>query len=121
MARPTGKHYRLIHSKFPPIDLFESPDHFALGVLESATSDRLQLWEEFVSEDDVRVGEGWSPVMASFCYTGEGGRFNAPTHGAYYAGMELETAIREWLHHTAIIWRGWNLTDDATAMARCYT
>ncbi|MEX0623646.1 RES family NAD+ phosphorylase [Saccharospirillum sp.] len=121
LVRPKGQHYRLIHSKYPPIDLFDSQDSYDLGVLESATSDRLHNWDRFVDPKDLRTGPGWSTVMASFCYPGEGGRFNAADQGAYYAGLALETAVREWAWHTARVWRGFNMTEDASAMARCYT
>lgn len=120
LTLPTGKHYRLIHTKYPPMDLFESDDSYDLGLLESATSDRIHNWRRFVSIDDFRTGSGWSTVMASFCYPGEGGRFNGPDQGAYYAGFSMETAVREWSWHAARLWAGMGLTAEASAMARCY-
>lgn len=121
LTRPPGLHHRLIHSKHPPIDLFESEDSYDLGLLESATSDRLHQWQRFVAPQDHRIGPGWSTVMASFCYPGEGGRFNGPDQGAYYAGMSIETAVHEWAWHTTKVWLGFGMTQEASAMARYYT
>ncbi|BBI53594.1 hypothetical protein HORIV_60150 [Vreelandella olivaria] len=66
--------YRVIPSRFPPIDLFEgvnsNPDDWnLLNELEGETSARLR--EEagtihLVRDDDRRYGPGWTPVMAAF-------------------------------------------------------
>lgn len=119
-TQPRWKHYRVIHSKYPPIDVFESPDHLILGELESATSDRVVNWPRYVLEEDYRAGEGWGAVMASFCYPAEG-RFNTASRGAYYAGDCLETALREWAHHTGKVWQGFGVGNDFSAVVRCYT
>lgn len=118
-AQPEWKHHRVIHSKHPPIDCFESPESLLLAELESETSDRVVNWPRFIREDDYRAGPGWSAVMASFCYPREG-RFNLGNRGAYYAGDSAETAIREWTWHTARIWQGWGLTSEVSATVRCY-
>lgn len=119
-VKPKWKHHRVIHSKHPPIDCFESPDAMLLGELESFTSDRLANWPRYVAEKDFRAGPGWSTVMASFCYPSDG-RFNTLSRGAYYAGDSIETALREWTYHTAKYWRGFGLTREVTALVRCYT
>ncbi|HCW89245.1 MAG TPA: hypothetical protein DHU56_04200 [Marinobacter sp.] len=118
--RPEWKHHRVIHSKHPPIDCFESPESLLLAELESETSDRVVNWPRFIAGEDYRAGPGWSPVMASFCYPREG-RFNKAQRGAYYAGDSAETAIREWAWHTGQVWRGWGLTNEVSATVRCYT
>ena len=118
--QPEWKHHRVIHSKHPPIDCFESPESLLLAELESETSDRVVNWPRFIDENDYRAGPGWSPVMASFCYPREG-RFNSAIRGAYYAGDCPETAIREWTWHTSKIWRGWGLTNEVSATVRCFT
>lgn len=120
LVKPTWKHHRVIHSKHPPLDVFESADHLILGELESATSDRVVHWPRYVAEEDFRAGNGWGAVMASFCYPSPG-RFNTAERGAYYAGDHLETAIKEWTHHTAKVWQGFGVSNDYSAVVRCYT
>ncbi|KAA1174851.1 RES family NAD+ phosphorylase [Marinobacter salinexigens] len=118
--KPEWKHHRVIHSKYPPLDCFESDDAMILGELESATSDRVAHWPRYVDESDFRYGPGWGPVMASFCYPAEG-RFNTLSRGAYYAGDSLETALREWVYHSGKVWQGFGVTNDYSAVVRCYT
>jgi len=119
-VKPEWKHHRIIHSKYPPIDCFESADSLILGELESATSDRLAHWPRYVDDKDFRYGPGWGPVMASFCYPATG-RFNTAARGAYDAGDSVETAIREWVYHIGGIWRGFGVGNDYSAVVRCYT
>jgi hypothetical protein len=120
---PDWKHHRVIHSRFPPKNLFDNKNaakNLLLADLESMTSDRLQRWREFVAPDDFRSGNGWGAVMASFCYVSQG-RFNTSTFGAYYCADSPHTAIAEWGHHSAKLWRDLRLTDEASAVIRCYT
>ncbi|MBB5321927.1 RES family NAD+ phosphorylase [Marinobacter oulmenensis] len=119
-VKPEWKHHRVIHSKYPPLDCFESDDALLLGELESATSDRVAHWPRYVEDKDYRYGPGWGAVMASFCYPSEG-RFNTLRRGAYYAGDSLKTAFREWAYHTAGVWQGFGVTNDCSAIVRCYT
>lgn len=119
-VKPHWKHSRIIHSKYPPIDCFESPDAILLGELESATSDRVVHWPRYIDEKDYRAGPGWGAVMASFCYPSEG-RFNTRSRGAYYAGDCLETALKEWTYHSGKVWRGFGVGSDYSAVVRCYT
>lgn len=91
-----------------------------LAELESATSDRVVHWPRYVDEKDYRAGPGWGAVMASFCYPSEG-RFNTAVRGAYYAGDSLETALREWVYHTGEVWQEFGVTNDYSALVRCYT
>jgi RES domain-containing protein len=100
--------YRVVPSRFPPIDLFErvaSPDDWdLLHELEGSTSARLR--EEageihLVREEDRRYGPGWTPVMAAFChFSGTGTRFTDGTFGAYYTALSEATAIAETRYHT---------------------
>jgi len=119
-VKPEWKHHRVIHSKHPPIDCFESPDSMILAELESATSDRIAHWPRYVDKAYFRAGPGWSPVMASFCYPAEG-RFNTRNRGAYYAGDSVETALREWVYHAGNVWRGFGVGNDFSAVVRCYS
>lgn len=100
--------YRVIPSRFPPIDLFEGVNDDAndwdlLNELEGETSTRLR--EEageihLVREEDRRYGPGWTPIMAAFCHFSEtGSRFTDGTFGAYYCALTEATAIAETRFH----------------------
>jgi len=99
--------YRVVPSRFPPIDLFERVaepgDWDLLNLLEGETSTRLR--EEagaihMVREEDRRYGPGWTPVMAAFChFNGQGSRFSDGTFGVYYCALSEATAIAETRYH----------------------
>ncbi|MGM8929967.1 RES family NAD+ phosphorylase [Salinicola halophyticus] len=99
--------YRVVPSRFPPIDLFErvaaSGDWDLLNLLEGQTSARLR--EEagaihMVREEDRRYGPGWTPVMAAFChFNGQGSRFSDGAFGVYYCALSEATAIAETRYH----------------------
>lgn len=99
--------YRVIPSRFPPVDLFERiappEDWDALIELESLTNDRLrdEIGEiRLVAPEDRIVGPGSHFVMAAFThFSPYGGRFHDGTFGAYYAARDRDTAIAE------TIWR----------------
>ncbi len=99
--------YRIIPSRFPPIDLFErvaeSGDWALLQALEGQTSSRLREQAgaiHLVREEDRRYGPGWTPVMAAFChFSATGSRFSDGTFGAYYCALSEATAIAETRHH----------------------
>lgn len=120
---PQWKHCRIVHSKYPPRNLFDDDDleNAILGELAADTSDRLCHPEWFVREEDIRQGDGWGPVMAAFCYPGEG-RFSGAEmgSGAYYAANDVNTAIAEWCFHTAREWRRFGYSSEVSVIARCY-
>lgn len=121
--QPDWKHYRAIHSRFPPTNLFDTvgdADQALLAELESATSDRIHRWREFVTPEDARFGSGWGAVMASFCYVTPG-RFNTAHFGAYYCADSAHTAIAEWSYHAAKTWRDFGFSDEASATVRTYS
>jgi len=100
--------FRLIPSRFPPIDLFErvaaSEDWEALIDLESMTNPRIR--EEtgaisLVPEARRVAGPGASIVMAPFTHasTDRPTRFSDGTYGVYYAAQKFETALREVAFH----------------------
>jgi hypothetical protein len=99
--------YRIIPSRFPPIDLFERiappEDWEALIALESLTNDRIRQEVGDVSLVPVeeRVsGPGASVVTAAFTHLNpSGSRFADATFGAYYAASDVETAIAETKFH----------------------
>lgn len=100
--------YRIVSSRFPPIQLFEdvaTPEELAsIFAIESLTNPRLrqEVGElGMVPPEDRIAGPGTSPIMAAFTHLNrEGSRFSDGTFGVYYAGREITTAIRETVHHT---------------------
>lgn len=99
--------YRIIPSRFPPIDLFErvaSIEAFqALYEIEQLTNPRLQdeIGDITLVEKNERIfGEGTSLIMAAFTHLSPfGTRFSDGSYGVYYAGESLETAIHETKYH----------------------
>ncbi|WNL41956.1 RES family NAD+ phosphorylase [Halomonas sp. PAMB 3264] len=99
--------YRVVPSRFPPIDLFErvaEPDDWSLlNQLEGETSARLR--EEagaihMMPASDRRYGPGWTPIMAAFChFSGQGSRFSNGSFGVYYCARTEATAIAETRYH----------------------
>lgn len=102
--------YRLIPSKFPPINLFErvapKEDWDALIALEGLTNPRLREEAGDISNTPKsrRVsGQGASIVMAPFSHFSpqRASRFTDGTYGVYYAANKFETALREVAFHKA--------------------
>lgn len=107
LAATDWRVYRIVPSIFPPVSIFDRisnpADLDALYKVESMTNDRLRQEAGDISlvpiEDRV-AGLGATPIMAAFTHLSpNGGRFNDPTFGAYYAALELDTAIAETKHH----------------------
>lgn len=118
--------YRLIPSRFPPVPLFDTVatagDLAAVMELVGWTNDRL------VRERMLRLPQAdWaygranaSVVMAAFLHAApDGGRFNGPDLGAWYAGGAIATAIAEVGHHLRreAVARG---VSGMTRTFRCY-
>jgi hypothetical protein len=102
------KTYRLIPSRYPPIDLFERvadpADWELIAYIEGLTNDRLR--DEVGDILIVPIGErlagpGASPIMAAFTHTGFPSRFTDGSFGVYYASNSFEAALSEVLHHRA--------------------
>jgi len=99
--------FRIIPSRYPPIDLFERvadpADWERLADLESMTNPRLrQEWGEISLVPPGRrvSGPGASWVMAAFTHLKPGGsRFSDGTFGVYYAANSKDAAIAETVHH----------------------
>ncbi|MGF1683524.1 RES family NAD+ phosphorylase [Photobacterium minamisatsumaniensis] len=100
--------YRLIPSKYPPINLYEDvcePEQLeAIFAIEAITNPRLS--EEVgdfsrIPADERLVGiPHCSFVMAAFTHVNpDGARFNTADFGAYYAAPDINTAIKETVHH----------------------
>jgi hypothetical protein len=108
--------WRIIPSRFPPIQLFERvadpADLEAVMEIEGLTNPRLR--DEvgdirLVPPRDRLSGPGTSAIMAAFTHLNpEGSRFTDGSFGVFYAGRELETAIDETKHHRARFIRATN-------------
>lgn len=99
--------YRMVPSVFPPVSLFdrvaEAGDLEAAYAIEALTNDRLrqEIGDiSLVPLQDRVVGPGTTPIMAAFTHLNpDGGRFTDSTYNAYYAGLELDSAIAETKYH----------------------
>jgi hypothetical protein len=108
--------YRIIPSRFPPINLFErvtDPADLEIVLdIESMTNDRLR--DEvgvlsLVAPEDRISGPGTSAIMAAFTHLPPyGSRFTDGSFGVFYAGRMLETAIAETKHHREAFLRATN-------------
>ena len=99
--------WRIIPSRFPPIDLFErvtdAADLDAVLALESLTNDRVQAEVgrlDLIPPEDRLAGPGTNAIMAAFTHLNpDGSRFSDGNYGVYYAGNTLETSIAETRYH----------------------
>lgn len=99
--------YRIIPSRFPPIQLFEDVadpnDLDTIFRVESFTNDRLrdEVGElALVPPEDRLSGPGTSYIMGAFTHLAPGGgRFTDGTFGAYYTARDRQTAIDETVYH----------------------
>ncbi|WP_111642503.1 RES family NAD+ phosphorylase [Marinimicrobium alkaliphilum] len=118
--------YRLVPSHFPPIQLFENlldPGELeAAYALEAITNDRLRDLTgdiSLVAPEERVVGAGTSPIMAAFTHIGVPSRFTTGRFGIYYAGLELETALKEAVHSRSRFLRATNEAAQEVTL-RCY-
>jgi len=108
--------WRIIPSRYPPINLFERvadpADLEAVIAVESLTNPRLR--DEvgdlrLVPPEDRVSGPGSSLIMAAFTHLNpDGSRFSDGSFGVFYAAREIETAIAETKHHRALFMRATN-------------
>lgn len=100
--------YRLIPSKYPPINLYEDvaePGQLeAIFAVEAITNPRLSEevgnFAQIPLEDRLVGIPHCSYVMAAFTHVSpDGARFNTADYGAYYAAPDVNTAIKETVHH----------------------
>ena len=103
-----SKAWRIITSRYPPIDLFErvSPNPAVWDVLielEAATNPRVrdEVGEITLIPEARRVsGHNASYVMAAFTHVNpRGSRFSDGSYGVYYCADRLETAVAETVYH----------------------
>jgi hypothetical protein len=111
--------HRLIASRFPPVGVFDdlTADKEDLAIaflLESATNDRLAVLSRrlpLLPKSEIVQGPGATLVMAAFLHADEaGGRFTDGRLGAWYAALDVDTAIAETVHHST---RRLRLSDGA--------
>lgn len=101
--------YRIVPSRFPPIQLFErvaaAADLDAVFQIEGMTNDRLrgEVGELALVPQQERIsGPGTSCIMAAFTHLKPGGdRFTDGSYGVYYCSGDLKTAIEETKFHRA--------------------
>ncbi len=100
------KTFRMLPSRYPPIDLFERvadpADWELLAHLEGLTNDRLrdEIGDIAIVPLSERVaGPGASPIMAAFTHIGHPSGFTDGSYGAYYASDRFEGALSEVLYH----------------------
>lgn len=101
--------YRIIPSRFPPIQLFERvadpADLDGVIAVESLTNERLrdEIGDiSLVPPQDRISGPGSSYILAAFTHPNPAGsRFSDGSLGVYYAARDLATAVAETRHHRA--------------------
>jgi hypothetical protein len=100
------KTYRLIPSRYPPIDLFERladpADWELIAHIEGLTNDRLRDEVGDISMVPISerlTGPGAPPMMAAFTHIGFPSRFTDGSFGVYSASNSLAGALCEVLHH----------------------
>lgn len=99
--------FRVIPSRFPPVQLFERvadpADLDAVLAIEALTNERIRDEVgalQLLPPEDRVTGAGAGYLMAAFTHVSPvGGRFTDGTYGAYYAGKDLQTAIDETVYH----------------------
>lgn len=99
--------WRIIPSRFPPIDLFErvsTPEEFEMIYeIEQITNPRLrnEMGDiQLVPKEERLFGPGTSQIMAAFTHLPlSNSRFTDGSYGVYYAGNSLETAVAETKYH----------------------
>jgi hypothetical protein len=114
MTAPARAHvrestHRLIASRYPTVGVFDDlttdgEDLAIAFLLESVSNDRLAALSRRLAQlppEDIVQGPGATMVMAAFLHADPaGGRFTDARLGAWYASLEVETAIAETVHHS---------------------
>ena len=103
--RPT---HRLINSRWPSVGLFDelADDEAELRILfdlEMMTNPRNQIASgrlALIPDSGLLVGPTANMAMAAFVHChDDGARFNSAKLGAWYAALDIETAIEETVYH----------------------
>ena len=105
--------YRLVNSKFPPIDLFDdvadAREFEILYQLQALTNPRLHNETgrlELIPRDQIPFGiPGCSYATAPFTHVNPAGsRFRDGSYGVLYLADSMETALAEVRHHQELYW-----------------
>lgn len=106
------KTFRIIPSRYPPIDLFERvadpADWETIAHIEGLTNDRLrdEIGDiSLVPLSERLTGPGASSIMAAFTHIGFPSRFTDGTFGVYYSSNRFEGSLSEALYHRARFFR----------------
>lgn len=105
--------WRIIPSRFPPIDLFErttdAKELEAVMAVEAMTNPRVRDEAgdiRMVAPEDRIAGPGTSVIMAAFTHLNpSGSRFSDGSFGVFYTARELETAVAETRHYREVFMR----------------
>lgn len=104
-----SKTYRLIPSRYPPIDLFERiaepEDWDIVAEIESLTNPRLrdEIGElSLVPANERIAGTGATVIMAAFTHIGRPSRFSDGSYGVYYASNSLLGSLYEVAYHQGV-------------------
>lgn len=101
--------HRLIASRYPTVGVFDDlttdPDELRVAfLLEAATNDRFALVSSrlgILPDAELVSGDTASLVLAAFLHAdAAGGRFTDHRLGAWYAALDVETAITETLYQS---------------------
>lgn len=113
LAPEARRAYRLVNSKFPPIDLFndvaDASEFQALYQIQALTNPRLQNEVgrlELIPLAEIPFGiPGCSYATAPFTHINPAGsRFSDGSYGVLYLADTFETAIAEVRHHQQQYW-----------------
>lgn len=105
--------YRLVNSKFPPINLFDdvadAQEFEALYQIQALTNPRLrnELGQiEMIPRSEIPFGiPGCSYATAPFTHVNPAGsRFSDGSFGVLYLAASMETALAEVQHHQSLYW-----------------
>jgi hypothetical protein len=103
--------YRIIHSRYPYVSIFDDisdpADIDTILELEQRTNDRIrdQIGDITLIRPTDRVsGPGSTPIMAAFTHA-RASRFSDGSYGVYYAARRRETAIHETVYHVQRFYR----------------
>lgn len=101
--------YRIIANRYPAINFFESitadpSDWELLLEVEQVTDPTYNVGDLSALEVPDRLsGSGAGRILPSFTFHDPNGtRFSTPDFGAYYAAIDLKTAIYETVHHRTL-------------------
>ncbi|WP_137392315.1 RES family NAD+ phosphorylase [Rhodoligotrophos defluvii] len=108
-AKVAARMHRLIASRYPTVGVFDDiaaseEDLRAAFALEALTNDRMTTLTQRLTlfePGDIVSGPTASLVMAAFLHADDkGGRFTDGRLGAWYASLEVETAVAETVYHS---------------------